>query len=332
MSKVVLVQMVYNAMRYIPKSIESMVNQTYPETEVVVVINGNNDGSKEYIQKHFPQVKVIDPGENLKFVRGCNMVFRTIEADFFQLVNNDLWLEPNYVEEMVKVFNDPKVAASQGKIYQYNFATDEKSKLLDSTGIIYSKSGSGRSRGQHQVDIGQFNDQVNLLAVDGAAPMFRKTALEDIKYQRSDGSYEYFDEDFDMYWDDSDISMRFINSGYKCQFVPSAIGYHGRTASSSVGGYKKVFEFIKHHNKLAPWIRKNNFKNHIFLFIKNSPKWYAQFFIREFFMFGFILIFEIKTLSILPTFFRQLPLIWKKRRYIQAHRKISVSEMEKLFS
>jgi GT2 family glycosyltransferase len=331
MSKVVLVQMVYNGMQYIPQSFAAMAAQTHPDTEIIAVINGNEDGGKEYIAEHFPQVKIIDPGENLRFVRGHNLVFGTIKAHFFQLVNQDLILEPNYVEEMLKVFEDPQVGAANGKIYQYDFSKNEKLNRLDTTGIVVSKTGRGRSRGQHEIDAGQYDEQLNLISVDGAACMYRKAALEDIKYVRPDGQTEYFDLDFEMYWEDVDLGWRMVNSGWKCQYVPKAIGYHGRTAAASPGGYKKVWAFIQHHRKIPAWILQFNYKNHIFLFIKNSPKWYLKFFAREFFYNCFAIVWEFSTFKVLPTFFRQLPLIWQKRKYIQQHRKISVEEMEKLF-
>ncbi len=49
-------------------------------------------------------------------------------------------------------------------------------------------------------------------------------------------------------------------------------------------------------------------------------------------MVGFIIVFEIATLGVLPLMFRQLPIIWRKRKYIREHRKISVAVMEQLFS
>lgn len=333
MARVTLVQMVYNAKEYVPLSVASMVNQTYKDIEVVCVINGNEDGSKEYIAEHFPQVTIIDPGENLKFVRGHNLVFEKFtNTEFFQLVNDDLWLEPNYVEEMLKVFEDPSVGAANGKIYQFDFKTGQKKTTLDTTGIEYGKSGGGRSRGQHQEDVGQFDNKLDLVATDGSSSMYRRSALEEVKYQRPDGSYEYYDLDFYMYWEDVDLGLRLLNSGFKSRFVPTAVGHHGRTAAASPGGYKKVFAFIKHHRSLAAWIRKDNYKNHIFLFIKNSPKWYPQFFVREFFYQCFVLLIETSTLKVLPLFFKQLPLMWKKRKYIQKHRKISVEQFEKLLS
>lgn len=319
-------------MKYIPQSFQAMTAQTYPNTEIIAVINGNDDGGKEYIEKNFPKVKIIDPKENLRFVRGHNLVFSQSDADLFQLVNQDLILEPNYVEEMVSAFDDEKVGAANGKIFQYDFTSNQKLNKLDTTGITMTRSGRGRSRGQHEEDLGQYDDQLDLISVDGAACMYRKLALEDVKYQRSDGTWEYFDLDFEMYWEDVDLGWRMVNAGWKCKFVPQAIGYHGRTASASPGGYKRVWAFIKHHRKIPSWILQFNYKNHIFLYIKNSPKWYWRFFAREFFYNCFSVVWETKTYKILPTMYKQFPAIWKKRKYIKEHRKISAEEMERLFS
>lgn len=317
-------------MQYITQSFDSMVNQTYPNKEIIAVICGNEDGGKEYIQEHYPQVKIIDLNENLKFVRGHNLIFSTVEADLFQLVNQDLILEPNYVEEMVKIFEDKQVGAVNGKIFQYDFEASQKIDLLDTTGITISKSGGGRSRGQHQKDFGQYDTQLDLISVDGAACMYRKTALEDVKYERPDHLIEYYDLDFEMYWEDVDLGWRLTNMGWKCKFAPRAIGYHGRTAKASPGGYAKIFSFIKHHRNLPQYVRSYNYKNHIFMYLKNSPKLYWQFFAREFFYQIYVLFLETSTLKILPLFFKQLPSIWKKRSYISKHRKISLQEAQKL--
>lgn len=319
-------------MKYIPQSFDSMLGQTFKDIEVIAVINGNNDKGKEYIAEHYPSVKIIDPGENLKFVRGHNLIFERTDTDFFQLVNQDLILEPTYVEKMIQAFEDPAVGAANGKIYQYDFTTNTRSKKIDTTGITYTKSGRGRSRGQHEIDEGQYDTKLELIGVDGAACMYRKSALEAVKYLRPDGQTEYFDIDFDMYWEDVDLSLRIINAGFACRFVPDAIGFHGRTATSSPGGYKKVFAFISHHKKVAPWILQNNYKNHIFLFLKNSPRWYIQFFIREFFYQAFVLVIETRTLKILPLFFKQLPLMWQKRKWIRKHSKISAQDFTRLLT
>lgn len=335
MAKVALIQVIWNTKHFIPHVFPPALNQTIKDLDFYVVIAGNEDGSKEYIQEHFPQVKIFDPGFNIGFSGGHNKIFSEIDAEFFQLINPDLVVTPNFVEEMLKPFSDPTVGAVSGKILRYDFEKHEPTNIIDTTGVVISKSGRGRDRGQHEVDSGQYNNQTDLIAVSGAAVMYRKSALEDVKYtypagHSKAGTSEYFDTEFHTYWEDIDLSWRMINRGWKIKYNPNAVAFHGRAAGSSEGGYKKILSFIKHHSKLPQYVRSFNYKNHIFLFIKNSPKFYLKFFIREFFYQIYVLVLETSTLKGLPQLFRELPSMWQKRKHIKATRKISETEMEKL--
>ncbi len=332
MARVTLIQVVYNSRRFIPPVFEAALKQTYKDTEFVAIFSGNDDGGKEYIQEHFPQVKIIDPGYNIGFSKGHNDYFAKSDSEFFQLVNPDLIMSPDYVEKMLKAFDDPNVGAATGKLLRYDFDAMKALDIIDTTGVAYSRSGRGWDRGQHEVDKGQYDNKTAVISVSGAGPMYRKSALEQVKNVRDDGTFEYYDADFHSYWEDVDLGLRMTNIGLNCVFVPNAVAWHGRAASSSPGGYKKIFSFIGFHNKIRPDIRQLNYRNHIFMFIKNSPKWYAQFFVRELAMLAFVLVFETATLKSLPRVWKLLPSMMRKRRKIQAERKISVDQFEQLLS
>lgn len=322
MAKVILIQQVFNSRKWMELVYPAMATQTFKDVEIIAQIVIDDGGCKEYIQKNFPQIKILEPGYNIGFARGHNEIFASTDAEYYQLVNPDLILEPNYVEEMVKAFeSDPKLGCATGKLLQYKFDTKEKTKNFDTTGVLMSRNGRARDRGQYETDNGQYDDQKEIVGVSGAGPMYRRAALEEIKYKRDDGRFEYFDEDFHSYWEDTDLSLAVLNMGWNCRFVPSAVGYHGRTAASSEKGYKDVAAFVKHHKNFSKWVKQLNYKNHLFVVVKNFPRFYWKFFVREFFMLGYIVVFETATLKILPTLFKQLPLMWRKRRWIQQHRK-----------
>ncbi len=330
MPKVALVQVVYKTKHFIPQVFPAALKQTHSDCEFYAVIASNEDGAKDYIQQHFPEVKIIDPGYNIGFSKGHNDLFKELDVDFFQLINPDLIITETFVEEMLRPFEDKTVGAVSGKILQYDFKNDKPTNIIDTTGVTIAKSGRGRDRGQHEVDTGQYDNHIDLVAVSGAAAMYRKAALMDVAYQRPDGRSEFFDEDFFMYWEDVDLSWRMVNRGWKIKYNPKALAYHGRTAASSPKGYSRVWSFIKHHRNISRQILQWNYKNHIFMFIKNSSKWYWQFFVRELFYNIFVLVFETKTFKVLPTFYKQLPLMWKKRQYIKKTRQISAEDMQKL--
>lgn len=329
MPRVTLIQQVYNSRRFIPLVYAAMVNQTYKDLEIIAQVVVDDGGCKDYIAEHYPQIKILEPGYNIGFARGHNEIFASVDSEIFQLVNPDLILQPNYVEEMVNIFNNPRIGSAAGKLLHYDFHRNTPTSVIDATGIVMSRSGRGRARGQHEVDRGQYDNDQKIIGPDGAAATYRRAALESIKYKRPDGRFEYFDEDMHSYWEDVDLAWRLINNGWHTRFVPQAKAFHGRTASSSPGGYKKVFAFIKHHKEIPEHIRKLNYKNHLYMFIKNSPHWYWQFFLRELFYQAYVLLFETSTLKVLPEFIRGLPGMFKKRRFIQKSRKISLQDAEK---
>lgn len=335
MPKVTAVQVIYNSRRFIEPVFSAIFSQTFKDMEVVAVIAANDDGGRELLAEKFPRVKIIDPGFNIGFAGGHNLVFEKFSSDFFQLVNPDFVMEPNYIEEMLKAFEDEKVGAATGKLYQFKVLERKiedyrKNKILDSTGVVIAKSGRAYDRGQHEPDSGQYDARPAVQAVCAAGAMYKRSALLSVKYSRSggpggkkkyypaqsgfSGRAEFFDESFHSYWEDVDLSWRMANAGFKCVFQPSAVGYHGRAAGSSRGGYKKVWSFVKFHQAMNPEVRKLNYKNHILMYLKNSPVLYPQFFIRELFMFFYILAFEPGTLKILPELFKSIPAAWCKRR------------------
>ncbi|MCL5775015.1 MAG: glycosyltransferase [Patescibacteria group bacterium] len=322
MAKVTVVQVVYNSRRFIEPVFSAVFKQTFKDVNVVAVISGNADKGKEFLQANFPQVEIIDPGYNIGFAKGHNLVFEKYDSEFFQLVNPDLVMEADYIEKMLEVFKEGQVGAATGKLYQFKdlslrIEDYRRNKTLDTTGVVIEKSGRARDRGQHLLDQGQYDSSLKLQAVSAAGAMYRRSALEAVKVLKTGGGFEYFDEDFHSYWEDVDLAWRMNNLGWESRFVPRAVGYHGRTAGSSKGGYKKVFSYIKFHRQLDPRIRQLNYRNHILMYLKNSKWYYPQFFFREFFMLGYILLFEVSTLKAIPGLLRLLPKVWKKRRYLK---------------
>jgi GT2 family glycosyltransferase len=312
MPKVSVILVIYNAKQYIKRVFDSIFAQTHQDLEVIAVINGSTDGSKEMIAAGYPQVQIIDPGQNLFFAKGNNLAFKQATGEFFQLVNQDMVLQPDYIGKILRAFDDQKVAAATGKLLKYDFVSDRKLDIIDSTGVTISSSGRAKDRGQNEADRGQYDNSRDVFAVSGAAPMYRKSALEAVRYQEGD-FFEYYDEDFYGYWEDVDLSWRFNRAGWKNLYVPEAVAYHGRTAGQAKGGYLHAIDYVKHHSKLPTWIRRLNYKNHILMYLKNSPRIHPMFVLREIIMLGYILVLETSTLGVVPELLRLIPRMRKKR-------------------
>ena len=95
----------YNGMKWIEKCLASLLHSTYP-IKVIVVDNDSTDGTGELILSSFPEVIWLPQKKNLGFGQGNNAGIRYAlahQADYVLLLNQDAYLQPTAVEEMLKV-------------------------------------------------------------------------------------------------------------------------------------------------------------------------------------------------------------------------------------
>ena len=312
--------------------IESVLKQTFTDFELFYMDNASQDGSVDFVREHFPQVTIIANDRNLGYAGGHNKFFQMATSELVMVLNPDVQLTPEFLSCVVAAFDDPVVGAAGGKTLK----SPGSPAIIDGTGIMIDKYRRGRDRGQGEEDRGQYDRVTHVFGCTGAAAIFRRRALEEAKLLVASNRYEYFDEDFFAYWEDMDLSWRLRLQGWECRFVPEALAYHPRKAASNPGGYKHFVSFVRHHRALPLRIRRWNWRNHLFCIIKNdfgAPLLRGLPFIalRELAILGYILIFEASTMGVVPEFFRLLPKMLEKRRYILSHKKITSEGAAKWF-
>lgn len=106
--KISIIVPVYNAEEYLSKCLESLVNQTYRNIEIILVDDGSIDASPqmcdEYAQKDDRIIVIHKENEGLSLTRNVGMT--AITGDFFTFVDSDDWLISNYVESLVVALED----------------------------------------------------------------------------------------------------------------------------------------------------------------------------------------------------------------------------------
>lgn len=109
--KISIIVPVYNAEEYLSKCLESLVNQTYRNIEIILVDDGSTDASAqmcdEYAQKDDRFNVVHKENEGPSLTRTAGMAAAT--GDFFTFVDSDDWISCNYVEEAVVALEGSKV-------------------------------------------------------------------------------------------------------------------------------------------------------------------------------------------------------------------------------
>jgi GT2 family glycosyltransferase len=159
------------------------------------------------------------------------------------------------------------IGMASGKLYK--MSGNGSAKLLDTTGIempYYFQ----RPRGDAQEDRGQYDKEEYVFGPCGAAPLYRRQMLEDIKING-----EYFDEDFVNYVEDVDLAWRAQLRGWMCAYAPRAIAYHFRGCTRANDkavkkgyyrmGYRNRY-WAMYKNITAAEFKKNLFK----IFLKET--------------------------------------------------------------
>lgn len=330
-----IIILTYNGEEYISDCLNSVLNQSYNNIEIIVIDNASKDKTVEILRNfQFPKIKIIANKKNLGFGAGHNVGIkesRSALPEFILCLNQDIVLDKDFIFEAIEVFKKgSKIGAVQGKLLQRTMNSEQRT--IDTTGLIIFKNRQVVNRGQGEKDIGQYEKIEEIFGADGAAPVYRREALEDVKIFNS----EYFDEDFFAYKEDIDLSWRLRLYGWKIVYNHKSIAWHKRKTKGKEKKGKQIIDIIQSRKELPPYIQYYSFKNQRLMQIKNELPWLflkhlPWILSREITSWLYILFFERKTWPAIRDLFRQIPKAWQKRKMIMAHKKASLKEIGRWF-
>ncbi len=103
MAKVSIILPVYNVENYLQKCLDSLVNQTFKDIEIIIINDGSTDSCKKIIDKYSIKydnlIKAIHQ-ENKGLGAARNTALKYVTSEYIIFVDSDDYIEPNMVEEM----------------------------------------------------------------------------------------------------------------------------------------------------------------------------------------------------------------------------------------
>lgn len=231
----------WNGKQFLAECLGSLRRQVCTDFETVLVDNGSEDGSVEYVRATFPEVRVFALPQNLGFCVANNMAMQDAlsrGADFVLFVNNDTFVAPNFVQEMMKAIHDePQVAVVCPKIY----LAHQPRRLWYAGGDFSLWTARARLRGYNREDHGQFDGLTSITMATGCAMLVRGSAS-----QRVGG----FNETLWAYAEDLELSIRFRLAGYEQRFAPNAHMWHLDGGTNVVRGSQAIRQYYSTRNLL----------------------------------------------------------------------------------
>lgn len=298
----------WNGMSHLQSCLQSVVDQTYRPINIMVVDNGSIDGTVQWLASEYPQVHVLRNTRNLGFCHGHNQAIRITDSPYVLCLNQDVVLTPNWIAQAVNILEtQPQIGSVGGKLLRYSYTDEElksvvPSAIIDSAGLRVYRSRHTVDRGSGEQDSGQYNRSEPVFGLSGACVLFRRQALESIRYRD-----EYFDEDFFAYKDDVDVAWRLQRLNWTNWYDGTINAYHHRSirGQDHIGNLQIVNNFKRRSRFNAAYSYRNHWlvamKNESFDSIKSDLLWIGWYEIRKFF---FLLLTRPSTLMGIVTAIR----------------------------
>jgi len=218
------------------------IKQISFEYKIILVDNGSSDDSLKIFNQEYKNnnsVKILETKDNLGYAGGNNFGIDYAlknNFDFIILLNNDVLVDPNFVDELLKEANNydivgPKIYFAPG--YEYHKDRYQKKDLGK---VIWSMGGQmdwnniyGSNIDIDKVDHGQFKKNINNVDfVSGCCLMAGRQVFETIGK---------LDENYFMYLEDVDFCQRAKMAGFKMACISKSIIWHLNSGSTSGPGH-----------------------------------------------------------------------------------------------
>ncbi|MDO5825745.1 MAG: glycosyltransferase family 2 protein [Methanosphaera sp.] len=213
--------------------------------DIIIVDNNSQDNSVDFIMENYPQIRLIVNDENMGFATAVNQAIKASNTPYLFLLNNDTVICDNTIDELLKTIkSDSKIFSVSSKMIQY-----DNPQLIDDAGDEYTLLSWSKKRGNNR-DVSEYTESCEVFSTCAGAGLYRRDYFNEVGL---------FDENFESYVEDMDLSFRARIHGYVSYYCADAIVYHHGSATTG--------------SRYNPFKVKISARNNIYLIYKNMPKW-----------------------------------------------------------
>jgi hypothetical protein len=207
-----IILVTYNGQRYLPGCLESLLAELGAEDELILVDNASSDSSVEFVQAHWPQLRLIRNDRNIGFAAASNQAAALAQGEVLVFLNQDTQVQPGWLTRLLEgLSEEEKVGLVTSKLL---FMVQPEQINLCGQEIVYTGMTFGRGT-LHPA--GEFDTPKEVGSISGAAFAIHRSLWKQL------GG---FDPDFFMYYEETDLCWRASLRGYTCRYVPGSVALH----------------------------------------------------------------------------------------------------------
>jgi GT2 family glycosyltransferase len=230
--KVSIVIVNWNTRDHLIECLESI--RTYPPRcsyEVIVVDNDSSDGSAQAVRQYFPEITLIENGENIGYAKANNQAIENSTGDYILLLNPDVRVKNNTIDTLVDFAIQHSDAAAVGcKLVTPDGKIQESCRSFPyplSVFFEYTKLSWllpwCKFISSYRMRYFRYDTDVEVDQPMASCLLISRRAWEDV------GS---FDESFPIFFNDVDWCYRAKQKGWKIYFTAKTYAIHYGGAST----------------------------------------------------------------------------------------------------
>ncbi len=232
--------------------LHSLILNSYPNQKVIVLDNHSIDGSISAIRQVYPDVQIIELGENLGYAGNNNVGIKAAMeqgADWVFVLNEDIILDSECIKELVEEGEkDSQIGIAGPLVYHY-----DEPKFIQSAGGALGRYWDSIHLGKNELDQGQFSMTRQVEWISGCAILARRTAIE---------RAGMLDTNYFIYWEETEWCIRINRAGWKIINVPQAHiwhkgvnrNYQPKPHNTYYTTRNRLFTLVKHKAPLKVWV------------------------------------------------------------------------------
>ncbi len=196
----------YNDEKNIKDALESAINQTYENYEIIYIDNASTDKSLRTVKENYPSLRTIANKKNLGYAGAYKKALQEFFKEDFAsvvLLNSDVIVEKTWLSELVRTaYASDEIGMAQPKIFLWD---GKENDLANTFGNKINYLGFGFCGHYKQKDSLEFNTDQEITYASGASLLVKKDAYFDAGE---------LDEKFFAYLEDQDLGWRMQLMGY----------------------------------------------------------------------------------------------------------------------
>jgi N-acetylglucosaminyl-diphospho-decaprenol L-rhamnosyltransferase len=202
----------YRSCAVLATTLPALVPELQPGDQLVVVDNGSGDGTLELVREIVPEAVIIANGSNAGFAAGANAGVRAADGDLVVVLNPDAVPQPGFGEAIRR-----PLAEERGWTAWMALVTAEHGRVVNTSGGVVHFTGIAWA-GEHGMPVERVRRDPHEVGFASGACL----AVPRDTWLRAGG----FSEDFFMYHEDVELSLRLRLAGGRIGIEPTAVVDH----------------------------------------------------------------------------------------------------------